>query len=285
VNDAVVDEQEQGSSAETSPSARPSKSVSRQPGKRVDYQGKAKLLMDRCIADARNNQARLDRDRQDWQNLLFYRGGQNQWSVYDRATNSYVPRGTDPEQGGLPEWVPRPVTNLFGIKVDGIVSLLNQSEPAKLWSPSTDDDADRATAEVAADADPVLLQEIGYDKLRPQLNKLAVADQRRALIAPLRQRSRSTASARSPCCAARRAASRRCPTSSMTPATSVLARRRGAGCGTPADAFEPVIGSDGVPFGIPYAKGKMCGTLATSFEYSIPSTARTTDTKDSCPGC
>src|SRR5262249_19611145 len=144
------------------------------PGKRINYtDGKAKSLMDRCIKDARQNQARLDRDRQDWQNLLFNRGGQNQWSVYDRATNSYVPRGTDPQQSGLPEWVPRPRTTLFRTKIDGIVSLLNQSDPAKLWSPSTDDDRDRATAEVAGDADPVLLEEIGYAKLRPQLNKLA----------------------------------------------------------------------------------------------------------------
>lgn len=235
--------------------------------------------MDRCVTDARQNQARLDRDRQDWQNLLMKRGGQNQWMVYDRATNSYVPRGNDPEQGGLPEWVPRPATNIFGNKIDGIVSILNQSEPAKQWAPSTGDDADRATAEVAEDADPVLLQEIGYDTLRPQLNKLAVLTNG-ALLTLWYDNDPKHGMDEIPVL--------QCPTCGLQTMPEELDEAGGEcpgldgepGCGTDADDFQPVIGSDGVPFGIPYAKGKVCGSIATSFEYSLPSTARSSNTKD-----
>lgn len=211
----------------------------------------------------------------------MYRGGRdNQWSVWDRGTNAYVPRGTDPEQGGLPEWVPRCVSNVFATKIDGICSILDQSDPAKLWSPSTDDDADRATAEVAEDADPVLLEEINYpDSLRAELNKLIALTNGAALIVhydndpkygmdeiPLLQ----------------------CPTCDVqtTPAElddagSVCPGAEGdeAGCGTPADAFQPVIDPLGKPAGLPFARGKMCATLCPSFEYSLPSSARVADAK------
>jgi hypothetical protein len=280
VDVSVADDLEQSPSAEKTPSAPASKSVQRTPGRKIDYDGAAKRLMDRCVTDARQNQARLDRDRQDWQNLLFYRGGQNQWSVYDRTTNSYVPRGTDPEQGGLPEWVPRPVTNLFGVKIDGIDSLLNQSEPSKLWSPSTGDDADRATAEVAEDADPVLLQEIGYDQLRPQLNKLAVLTNGAALVLHYdndpKHGIEEIPLLACPGCGVQTLPDELEEAGGMCPGAEGATH----GCGTPADLFEPVIGGDGKPSGVPYAKGKLCGSIATSFEYSIPSTARTSNVKD-----
>lgn len=278
--DEVLTDDEQDAPAESLPSnLRAPKRVTKTPGKRVDYSANAKSLIEACITDARQNQARLDRDRQDWQNLLFYRGGQNQWSVYDRSSNSYVPRGTDPEQGGLPEWVPRPVTNLFGVAIDGIVSLLNQSEPAKLWSPSTGDDADRATAEVAEDADPVLLQEIGYDQHRPQLNKLACLTNGAAFIVYYDNDERH---------GVEEIPLLQCPTCGVQTLPQELedagdacpgADGEDQGCGTPSDAFQPVIRPDGTPDGVPYPKGKMCASIATSFEFSIPSTARSSDTK------
>jgi hypothetical protein len=279
LNESVVADPEQSTPAESLPSELGAKPVQRQPGKRIDYKDAAKRLMERCKTDARNNQARLDRDRQDWQNHLFYRGGQNQWTVYDKATNSYVARGTDPDQGGLPEWVPRPVTNYFGVKIDGIVSLLNQSEPAKLWSPSTDDDEDRATAEVAQDADPVLLQEIGYDNIRPQLNKLACLSNG-ALLTLYYDNDPKHGIEGIPVL--------RCPTCGLWTMPDELDEAGGVcpgedgqgGCGTPMDAFEPVVGGDGVPMDVPYAKGKVCGAIATSHEYSIPSSARTQVTKE-----
>lgn len=279
MNTSVADETEvEDTRANARQSKNPS-SVQRKQGVRVDYKDQAKSLMERCITDARQNTARLDRDRQDWQNHLMKRGGQNQWMVYDRATASYVPRGSDPEQGGLPDWVPRPATNIFGVKVDGIASILDQSEPAKEWAPATGDDKDRATAEVAKDADPVLLQEIDYDTLRPILNKLCVLTNGSLVTVFYDNDPRHGMG---------QIDMLRCPSCGVETLPDELDDAGGVcpggpdddeGCGTSADDFEPVIGMDGKPFGVPYAKGKMCASLATSFEYSLPSTARTSRTK------
>ena len=255
------------------PSSSPSsKKVARTQGRAIDYKGAGKRLADRCITDARNNQARLDRDRQDWQNLLMYRGGESQWMVYDKGQNTYVPRGNDPDQGGLPDWVPRPATNIFANKIDGIVSLLTQSEPAKLFSPSTDDDADRATAEVAEDADPVLLKEIDYDSLRPQLNKLVALTDSAALVVWYDNDEKY---------GTEQIDMLRCPQCGLETTPMVLEDEGNVcpDCGTPGDAFEPVIDETGTPVGVPYAKGKICASVIPSFEFSRPSTARSTDAK------
>ena len=249
-------------------------------GARVDYQGeKSRLLVQRCITDARNNPARMDRDRQDWQNSLFYRGGSdNHWSVYDRSSGTYVPRGNDPEQGGLPDWVPRPATNHFAVTIDQIAAILDQSEPAKLFGPSTDDDEDRATAEVAEDADPVLLEEIGYDRHRAQLNKLVTLTSGAAYIVfydtdPKHGMGQIDLI--------------RCATCQVEMLPMELEDNGNEcpglddahPCGAPGDAFEPVIDMFGKPMGVPEAKGKMCGQVVPSFEYSLPSTARVADSK------
>jgi hypothetical protein len=239
--------------------------------------------MQRCVNDAKNNQPRLDRDRADWLNLLFYRGGRDgHWVVFDRATNSYVPRGTDPEQGGLPEWVPRCVTNMFGLTIDGIVAILDQSEPAKQWYPSTDDDADRATAEVAEDADPVLLEEIGYDSLRAQMHKLIALTNGCALILWFdndpKYGMEEIPLLRCPNCSAEVTPmalednGNECPPE-IDKDGNVVAE----GCGTPGEFFEPVIDQFGEPRGIPYPKGRIRAQLAASFEYSLPSAARVHD--------
>lgn len=267
------------------PSAPASQPVARQQGRRIDYQHAAKVLVERCVRDAKGNQPRLDRDRADWQNLLMYRGGkENHWAVWDSATNSYVPRGTDPEQGGLPEWYPRASTNIFALKIDGICSLLNQSEPSKLWSPSTDDDADRATAEVAEDVDPVLLDEIDYDALRPELNKLAALTNGAALVLYYDNDEKHGMAGipvmRCPSCEVYTTpmeldeAGGVCP-----PDMDDDGNVTGEGCGTSADDFEPVIESDGTPLELPYPKGKICATVVPSFEYSVPQSARAADAK------
>lgn len=234
--------------------------------------------MMRCVGDARNNQARQDRDRQDWQNSLFYRGGQNQWSVYDRHTNTYVPRGDNPEQGGLPDWVPRPATNIFGVKIDQISALLDQSQPAKQFGPSTDDDADRATAEVAEDADPVLLEEIGYDRHRAQLNKLITLTSGAAYIVHYdtdpKHGMEQIDLIRCATCGVEMLPMELEDNGNVCPGANDQTP-----CGAPGDDFEPVINAKGEPQGVPFAKGKMCGQVVPSFEYSLPSTARVADSK------
>lgn len=232
--------------------------------------------MDRCVKDAKENQARLDRDRQDWQNSLFYRA--IQWNVYDRGTNTYVDRGIDPEQGGLPDWVPRPVTNVFGVKIDQIASLLDQSEPAKQFGPSTDDDEDRATAEVAADADPVLLEEIGYDRHRAQMNKLVCLTNGVAYVVYYdpdpKHGMEQIDLIRCATCQAEMLPMELEDNGNLCPGVDDANP-----CGAPGEAFEPVVDMMGVPQGVPFAKGKMCAQVVPSFEYSLPSTARVADSK------
>jgi hypothetical protein len=142
----------------------------------VDYQGQGKMLMERCVRDAKSHTARLLRDRADIWHHKLDRGGQaNHWSIWDPSAQRYVERGSDPDKGGLPEWVPRPVTNLFTAHIDGITAILDQAEPAQLFAPKTDADEDRATSEVAIDAVPVLREECGYDSQghRHLLNRLS----------------------------------------------------------------------------------------------------------------
>lgn len=234
--------------------------------------------MDRCRTDARNNQARMDRDRQDWQNSLFYRGGQNQWTVYDRGTSTYVARGDDPSQGGLPDWVPRPVTNIFGVKIDQIASLLDQSDPAKQFGPSTDDDVDRATAEVAEDADAVLLEEIGYDRHRAQMNKLICLTSGCAYIVYYDNDPKHGMDQidliRCGTCQTEMLPMELEDNGNVCPGADDAHP-----CGAPGEQFQPVIDGQGVPQGVPFAKGKMCGQVVPSFEYSLPSTARVADSK------
>lgn len=248
-------------------------SPSQDTGATIDYERYGKILMDRCIADGKGNQARLDRDRQDMQNLLFYRGGkENHWSVYDKGTHQYVERGTDPEQGGVPDWVPRPAHNLLAVEIDGITSLLNQSEPAKSFYPSTDDDRDRAAAEVAEDADPVLLDEIGYDTKRPELNKLVTLTNGAALIVYFDNDEKYGISD---------IPLLRCPTCQVETLPKDLEEAGNVcpeeGCATAGEAFEPVIDARGVPQGVPFPTGRICAQVVPSFEYSLPSTARVAD--------
>ena len=66
----------------------------------VQADEKIKALVARCIDDAVNNTARMDRDRQDLLNLLFYRGGvDNQWVRWNQAQNSWERQPEDGENG------------------------------------------------------------------------------------------------------------------------------------------------------------------------------------------
>lgn len=134
----------------------------------------AAFIKERVQQDVKQNTARRPRDRADLQALMFYRGGEdNQWTVWDSASNSYVPRPTGSnDDAALPEWFFKATTNLFAVKTDGICSILDQSQPAQEIAPERDQDSDRAAAEVAEAALPVLYAEAGYEAIRPQINKL-----------------------------------------------------------------------------------------------------------------
>jgi hypothetical protein len=246
----------------------------RKPDYSLGPESPASKLLRECIADARSNPARQDRDRQDWRALLFYRGGPSQWTIWDKSTSRYVERGTDPARGGLPEYIPRPVTNIFALKVDGIVSLLNQSEPAKEFSPKTSDEKDIATAEVAEDALPVLLEEIDYaDDIKPRTNMLiALTD--KAYWVPYYDNDPKHGTQVIP--------DYKCTACGQIHAADAAEDEETGEelpcqvCGAP---LEMAIGADGVPEGEETPIGKLCCELVPSFEGSLPKAARIADAK------
>lgn len=236
--------------------------------------GPAKQLMDKCVQDASNNTARLDRDRSDWLNLLFDRGGaEHQYVIWDAGTNRWVTRGTDPKKGGLPEWMPRPVTNLYSNKIDGIAALLNQSEPAQLWKPNTDDDEDLATAEVCDNAIPVLREEIDYDQLRTDINRqITLTDKVAILLYYDNDEKYGTKDIRALQCSTC-AADPQAEESYFLPMDlPEEAPDTCPHCGSPLeDAIDPRTMQ---PMGVAYPIGRMCASFHPSFEFSLPRSAR-----------
>ena len=233
----------------------------------------ARALVLSCIDDARNNTARIERDKADWLNLLNYRGGvDNTWVVWDRSSNSWVPRPYDGDDAALPEWVPRACTNIFAAKIDGITALLDQSQPTQEWRPMTDDDDDVAAAEVIDDAMPALFDEIEYDTIRRQIHKHITLIDKIALhvyydgeagpeqVIPALQ----------------------CPWCGEMSMQLDIDQADGEcpQCNEPVEPEQWVIpptNQDGTPFGKPYKTGKMKARLHPSFEFSLPRSARISD--------
>jgi hypothetical protein len=233
----------------------------------------AAKLIQSCIVDAQSNHARKDRDRQDWKNLLFDRGGDAQWVIWDRGTDRYVERGYDPERGGLPEWIPRSSTNLFSNKIDGVAQILNQSDPAKEFAPSTTDDEDLATAEVAEQAVPVLLEEISYnDDLKPRANKLVCLIDK-VFFVPYYDADPKYGTDVIP--------DMRCLDCKVQVPPSEGTDEEGnalpcPGCGQP---LEVAVGPRGELLGEAHPIGKLCCELIPSFEASLPKAARVADAR------
>jgi hypothetical protein len=239
----------------------------------IDYEGAGKRLMDACVSDASNNTARLDRDKSDWLNLLFDRGGpDNHYVIWDAGTNRWVTRGTDPKKGGLPEWMPRPVTNLMANKCDGIAAILNQSDPSKTCKPNTDDDEDLATAEVAENAIPVLLDEIDYDGLKPLINRQVTLTDKVAIILYYdNDKKYGTQQVLGQQCAA-------CLGGGADDAVWLpqeLPQESPDACpncgGPLEDAVHPQTGE---PMGVEMPIGKLCASFHSSFAFSLPRSAK-----------
>ena len=247
----------------------------REPDYSQESSGPAARLIQACIHEARANTARKDRDRQDWLNLLFEKGGSSQWMVWDRTQERYVERGHDPETGGLPAYVPRCTTNLFANKIDGIASILMRSEPAKEFAPRTDDEQDVAAAEVAEDALPVLLDEIGYsDDIKPRAVRLVTLTDK-VLLVPFYDTDAKYGTDIIP--------DYICPTCKyLVPAEAATdeATSEPLTCETCGAPFELAgANPDGTPIGRPEPIGKMCCEIVPSFELSLPKGARTSDVR------
>lgn len=230
--------------------------------------------MDACVTDASNNTARLDRDRSDWLNLLFDRGGaEHQYVIWDAGTRRWVTRGTDPKKGGLPEWMPRPVTNLYSNKIDGIAAILNQSEPAQNWKPNTDDPDDIATAELCDNAVAVLRDEIDYEALRTDINRQIVLTDKVAICLSYdndeKHGTQDILALQCPECQANPEAEESyfLPMDLPEEAPDVCPN-----CGGGLEeALDPRTNG---PMGVSYPVGRMAATFHQGFEFSLPRSAR-----------
>ncbi len=243
--------------------------------------GKVRALLDRCIADAKGNRIRLERDRQDIQNLMMYRGGEkNHWAILNTHTNEFEERPYDGPHG-IPAWIKRCTTNKLAVHIDGIAAILNQSSPAKTFAPSTDEDADRATAEVCEDADPVLLDEIGYEALKRRMHQLIALTDKVAIVYWFDNDEKY--------------GTYPIPMMQCLDCDELMTPMETGG--SPVEAMQgddaepdqacPHCGSEnvsvaqdpttGIPIGMDYPRGKLCADIWTSYEFSLPQSAKVAD--------
>jgi hypothetical protein len=254
--------------AAADPTAQQDDKSTAEPQRRPMYDQDVKMLalLERVQADARANHAKMARDRADLLALRMERGGEdNQWLVWDGSSNTYITRPSDGD-AGLPQWFFRATSNHLGTTVDGIAAILNQSEPAKNWYHTRDDDQSRAAAEVAEMADPVLLEELGYPRnLRPRINKLITLTNLAALVVNFDTDPKYGTEA--------------IPVLQCQDCGALVDPMDAPGqedtcpeCGGALDfaVYPPKHPQYGQPVTKSYPRGKMHGELLSSFEVSIP---------------
>lgn len=231
------------------------------------------FLRDRVQVDVKANAPRRARDRADLKHLRMYRGGSdNLWSVWDPNSQNYVarPTGTD-DDAALPPWFFKPATNLFAVKTDGICSILNQSAPAQEYAGARNTDADRATAEIAEEAVPVLLEECGYPSFRAQLHKLITLTHAAAVHLSYDDDARHgmddlpLLQCQNPDC-------RQFHLPHEIPS-------EGEGADVCPACHQPTVQEarhpqTGLAIGMPAPRGKICARILSSFEFSTPRATR-----------
>jgi hypothetical protein len=225
-------------------------------------------LLERCQRNARSNTARQPRDRADLYNLKLHKGGEsNHWTVWDNNAGTYIERPTSGE-AGLPPWFHRATTNHYANKIDGVAAILNQSQPAKNWYATREDDQSRAAAEVCEMADPVLLDEIDYPhNFRPRLNKLITLTNLAALVVTYDN---------DPKWGEDQLPVLQCPQCAqfVHPMDAPSEADPCPDCG--AESLDwATHPQTGMPIGVPYPKGRLSAELASSFEVSLPKSAGT----------
>jgi hypothetical protein len=245
----------------------------------TDYDNDEKILalLERCRQDAAHNPARFERDSQDSLNWMMFRGGpRNQWVWRNPQTGLYEERPYDGADG-LPPWVPRCVSNDFANKIEGIVSIFVQSDPAKTARPGTDDDSDIAAADVCQQALPVLEDEIRWPALKRQL-ALFTALMDKVAVVYFYDNDPKYGTEDIPLY--------RCLTCAQTSPDDPEASLLEAPDVEAADGYCPQCGSetvveatgpDGLAVGKPYPVGRLCAELVASDEFSIPSSATSLD--------
>lgn len=250
------------------------------PPAKVDYYGSAaKTLVKNCIEAVRKDTARLDRDKQDWLNVLGYHGGpDNWWVTWDGTDHVWRKMPDNDSDYGLPAEVPRAASNMYRRKIDGIAAILNQSEPAQEWRPARNDEESRATADIIDDVLPVLRDEADYDRSRSQINLLSCLTDKVAYEVYFdtdeKYGSELIQGVRCENCGWQGMP--------MEAEDNPHAEQTDDGAACPqcaggAAQIGPALNMFGEPLGVFYPKGKLCGRLYPSFEVSLPPNARECD--------
>lgn len=238
------------------------------------YGAQALALAQRCIDAVRQDAARQDRDKQDWLNLLGYKGGvENWWVQFDGNSNVWRTLPESDDEHGLPPEVPRQASNIYRRKIDGIAAILNQAQPAQEWRPAKDDDAARATADVIDEALPVLREECDYDGLRNLINlHVTLTDKVGFELYFDADEKYGTEMIQALQCAGDELEPG-CGWQGM-PMEVEDAGDVCPGCQRPGETLQPMVDQNFEPIGVHYPKGKICGRLIPSFEISLPPSAR-----------
>lgn len=260
------------------PATSPATASSAAGGTPTDYKGAAaKKLVERCIEAVRKDAARLDRDKQDWLNVLGYHGGpDNWWVTWDQTDNVWRRIPDDDSDYGLPAEVPRAASNMYRRKIDGICAILNQSQPAQEWRPARDDDESRATAEIIDDVLPVLRDECDYERARNLINlHVCLTDKVAYEVYFDTDEKYGKEFIQGVQCQG-------CGWQGMPMEAEEAGSdtEDGAACPTcqaGVDQLGPLINAQAQPLGVHYPKGKLCGRLIPSFEISLPPNARECD--------
>jgi hypothetical protein len=89
-------------------------------------------------------------EREWYRSILFYLG--NQWIIWDTTENKW-------RKKRLADWIPTPVTNRYASTGERLKSVLARIEPNWNFTPSTSGEDDVASAKIATDIVPVILEE------------------------------------------------------------------------------------------------------------------------------
>lgn len=89
-------------------------------------------------------------EREWYRSILFYLG--NQWIIWDTLENKW-------RKKRLADWVPTPVTNRYASTGERLKSVLARIEPNWNFTPGSSEEDDVASAKIATDVVPVILEE------------------------------------------------------------------------------------------------------------------------------
>lgn len=99
-------------------------------------------------------------EREWYRSILFYLG--NQWIIWDTLENKW-------RKKRLADWIPTPVTNRYASTGERLKSVLARIEPNWNFTPGTSNEDDVASAKIATDIVPLILEENKILRIRESI--------------------------------------------------------------------------------------------------------------------